>query len=304
VYKQVAKPFLKWAGGKGQLIEKFNALYPNELTEGKIKTYIEPFVGGGAVLFDMLQKFNIQNAVIIDLNKELINCYHCIKADYGEMIKQLETLQSTFNSLPFDKRKDFFLDVRNKYNTITLNGRFDFEKAADFIFLNKTCFNGLYRVNSKGEFNVPFSNYKNPVICDKENLVLIHKLLQKVEIFYGEYKKCIEYINEETFIYFDPPYRPITNSASFVGYSQNGFNDSNQKELADFVKQLNLLNCNLMLSNSDPKNADPNDNFFDDLYSGFDIQRINAKRMINCQADKRGDVTEIVIRNYKRKGGK
>ena len=299
--KGVAKPFLKWAGGKGQLLNKFEEMYPQELINGEIDTYIEPFVGGGAVLFDILQKYKVKKAVIVDLNKELVNCYRCIKADVKELIKHLKTLQSEFLSLSDEKRKGYFLKVRKRYNKIHLNGKYDFEKAADFIFLNKTCFNGLYRVNSKGEFNVPFGKYKNPLICDSENLTLISNLLQNVEIRFGDYSICEEYVNGRTFIYFDPPYRPLIENSSFVGYDKSSFNDNNQKELAEFVKKLDKQNCLVMLSNSDPKNTNPDDNFFDELYKGFEIDRIFAKRMINCQADKRGDITEIVIRNYKRR---
>lgn len=295
--KGIAKPFLKWAGGKGQLLEKFGDLYSSELTDGKIDTYIEPFVGGGAVLFDVLQKYDIKKAVIIDLNKELINCYRCIKADVNELIKQLAELKDKFYSLPTDEQSKFYLEIRRKYNSIKLNGKYDFEKAADFIFLNRTCFNGLYRVNSKGEFNVPFGKYKNPLICDVDNLILVNKLLQKVEIVYGEYSLCKDYIDGNTYLYFDPPYRPL-NTQSFVGYSQNGFNDENQKQLAELYKELDKKGCKIMLSNSDPKNSNPNDNFFDDLYKCFEIQRIQARRMINCQAAKRGDITEIIVRNY------
>ena len=301
MYKGVAKPFLKWAGGKGQLLNKFEEMYPQELINGGIDTYIEPFVGGGAVLFDVLQKYKVKKAVIVDLNKELVNCYRCIKADVKELIKHLKTLQSEFLPLSDENRKDYFLKVRNRYNEIHLNGKYDFEKAADFIFLNKTCFNGLYRVNSKGEFNVPFGKYKNPLICDGENLILINKLLQNVEIRFGDYSICEEYVNGKTFIYFDPPYRPLIENSSFVGYDKSGFNDDNQKELAEFVKKLDEHNCLVMLSNSDPKNTNPDDNFFDELYKEFEIDRIFAKRMINCQADKRGDITEIVVRNYKRR---
>lgn len=299
--KGVAKPFLKWAGGKGQLLNKFEEMYPQELINDKIDLYIEPFVGGGSVLFDVLQKYKVKKAVIVDLNKELINCYRCIKADVNELINHLKTLQSEFLPLSDENRKDYFLKVRNRYNEIHLNGKYDFEKAADFIFLNKTCFNGLYRVNSKGKFNVPFGKYKNPLICDSENLILISKLLQNVEIRFGDYSICEEYIEGKTFIYFDPPYRPLIKNSSFVGYDKSGFNDDNQKELAEFVKKIDKQNCLVMLSNSDPKNTNPNDNFFDELYKGFDIDRIFAKRMINCQADKRGDITEIVVRNYKRR---
>ena len=298
--KGIAKPFLKWAGGKGQLIERLNEFYPDELIIGRIKTYIEPFVGGGAVLFDVLQNFDIAKAVIIDLNKELINCYRCIKNDADELIRRLQILQSAYLSRSSETRREFYLQIRSKYNAIKINGQYDFEKAADFIFLNKTCFNGLYRVNSKGEYNVPFGKYKNPSICDKENLLLINKLLQKVDIIYGDYTKCRQFANNEAFVYLDPPYRPITTTQSFVGYSQNGFNDDDQKELAKFTRELQNKGCKILLSNSDPKNANPNDDFFDDLYDGFDIQRINAKRMINCQADKRGNITEIVVRNYKK----
>ena len=299
--KGVAKPFLKWAGGKGQLLNKFEEMYPQELINGELDTYIEPFVGGGAVLFDVLQKYKVKKAVIIDLNKELVNCYRCIKADVKELIKHLKTLQSEFLSLSDEKRKGYFLKVRNRYNEIHLNGKYDFEKAADFIFLNKTCFNGLYRVNSKGEFNVPFGKYKNPLICDSENLTLINKLLQNVEIRFGDYSIGEEYVEGKTFIYFDPPYRPLIENSSFVGYDKSGFNDDNQKELAEFVKKLDKRNCLVMLSNSDPKNTNLDDNFFDELYKEFEIDRIFAKRMINCQADKRGDITEIVVRNYKRR---
>lgn len=299
--KGVAKPFLKWAGGKGQLLNKFEEMYPQELINGEIDTYIEPFVGGGAVLFDVLQKYKVKKAVIVDLNKELVNCYRCIKADVKELIKHLKTLQSEFLSLSDENRKGYFLKVRNRYNEIHLNGKYDFEKAADFLFLNKTCFNGLYRVNSKGEFNVPFGKYKNPLISDSENLTLINKLLQNVEIRFGDYSVCEEYVNGKTFVYFDPPYRPLIENTSFVGYDKSGFNDDNQKELAEFIKKLDKQNCLVMLSNSDPKNTNSNDNFFDELYKGFEIDRIFAKRMINCQADKRGDITEIVVRNYKRR---
>ncbi|MCL2846523.1 MAG: DNA adenine methylase [Firmicutes bacterium] len=288
----VARPFLKWAGGKGQLLDKFRVMYPADF-----KVYIEPFVGGGAVLFDVMQRFNIEKAVIIDINTELINCYQCIKKDVAEVIRRLEQLEKEFNSLV---QSEFYYMIRNRYNKNKINVEYDFEKAADFIFLNKTCFNGLYRVNSKGEFNVPFGKYKNPNICDRDNLLLVSKLLQRVEIIHGDYKQCREFIVNNAFVYFDPPYRPLTLSASFVSYSHYKFSDDEQKKLAALFYELNERGCRVMLSNSDPKNADPNDNFFDEIYKGFDIQRINAKRMINCQADKRGEVTEIIVRNYKK----
>ena len=295
--KGSAKPFLKWAGGKGQLINTFDKMFPKELADGKIETYIEPFVGGGAVLFYILQKYDVKQAYINDINKELINCYRCIKTSVIEVIKQLEILETEY--LSCDNRAEYFYKVRNRYNGIHLNGHCDFEKCADFIFLNHTCFNGLYRVNKSGKFNVPHGRYKKPLICDKDNLKLCSNLLQRVEISFGEYEKVLDKAGNRTFVYFDPPYRPLIDKMSFVNYYKTGFNDDNQKELAEHVKKLAKQGCLIMLSNSDPKNTNADDNFFDDLYKGFELDRIFARRMINCQADKRGDITEIVVRNYK-----
>lgn len=296
---RIAKPFLKWAGGKGQLLDQFIKLYPNELANGRIDTYIEPFVGGGAVLFYVLQNYNIKKAYINDINKELINCYRCIKTNVKIVIDKLERLEKEY--LESSDRTQYFYNVRDRYNEIKLNGHEDYEKCAEFIFLNKTCFNGLYRVNKEGKFNVPHGKYKNPLICDKNNLQNCARLLQKVEISYGDYADILKYADKKTFVYFDPPYRPLIENNSFVGYDKAGFDDDDQRELSDNFKCLDKKGCLLMLSNSDPKNTNPSDNFFDDLYQGFNIDRIYAKRMINCQADKRGNITEIVVTNYKRR---
>lgn len=297
--KCVAKPFLKWAGGKGQLLDTFDKMFPQELIEGKIKTYIEPFVGGGAVLFHILQNYKIEKAYINDINKELINCYRCIKADVEEVIKPLSILENKY--LSSKDRAKYFYNVRERYNQIHLNGHYDYEKCADFIFLNHTCFNGLYRVNKEGKFNVPHGKYKNPLICDKENLRLCSQLLQKVEISFGDYRQVLSNANKDSFVYFDPPYRPLIENNSFVNYDKSGFDDNDQIELSQNYKKLDKQNCLLMLSNSDPKNTNENDNFFDNLYKGLNIERVYAKRMINCQASKRGNITEIVIMNYKRR---
>lgn len=299
--KIVAKPFLKWAGGKNQLLDKFEDLYPKELINGEIDTYIEPFVGAGSVLFHILQKYKVNKAIIIDLNKELINCYSCIKFDVNKLIIELQKLQSEFLLLSMKERKQSFLKIRKKYNNSLLNNiEHDFKKAAYFIFLNKTCFNGLYRVNKKGEFNVPFGKYMNPLICDSKNLILISNLLKNVEIKYADYSTCMKYIKDKTFIYFDPPYRPLVRNSSFTNYDKSGFNDNDQTKLAEFIKKLDEKAL-LMLSNSDPKNTNIKDNFFDDLYKGFNIDRIQAKRMINCVGNKRGNINEIIIRNYQNK---
>ncbi len=297
--KGVAKPFLKWAGGKGQLLDTFDKMFPQELIDGKIKTYIEPLVGGGAVLFHILQKYKIEKAYINDINKELINCYRCIKADVEKVIKPLSILENEY--LSSEDRAKYFYSVRERYNQIHLNGHFDYEKCADFIFLNHTCFNGLYRVNKEGKFNVPHGKYKNPLICDKENLRLCSILLQKVEISFGDYRQALLNANKDSFVYFDPPYRPLIENNSFVNYDKSGFDDNDQIELSQNYKKLDKQNCLLMLSNSDPKNTNENDNFFDNLYKGFNIERVYAKRMINCQASKRGNITEIVVMNYKRR---
>ena len=297
--KCVAKPFLKWAGGKGQLLDTFDKIFPQELIEGKIKTYIEPFVGGGAVLFHILQNYKIEKAQINDINKELINCYRCIKADVEEVIKPLSILEKEY--LSSENRNKYFYNVRERYNQIHLNGHYDYEKCADFIFLNHTCFNGLYRVNKEGKFNVPHGKYKKPLICDKENLRLCSQLLQKVEINFGSYEQVLEKADANTFLYFDPPYRPLLENNSFVSYDKAGFGDIDQIKLSQNYRNLDKQNCLLMLSNSDPKNINEKDNFFDDLYKSFNIERVYAKRMINCQANKRGNITEIVVTNYKRR---
>jgi DNA adenine methylase len=291
----VAKPFIKWVGGKTQLIEQIDALLPASLKNCEIDTYIEPFVGGGALLFHILSKYKIQKAVIIDINKELINNYRCIKADLENVILELKKINIEYAIA--ENKEEFFYKVRTDYNQIKLNGHCDSVKCARFIFLNKTCFNGLYRVNSKGEFNVPFGNYKNPRILDEQNLIACSKLLQNCEIVYGGYEKCQKYINGKTFMYFDPPYRPLAKDG-FTKYTKFDFSDIDQQALAELYKKLDKKNYELLLSNSDPKNTNASDNFFEDLYNGFSISRVKATRMINCQVDKRGQITEILVRNY------
>lgn len=297
MYKRIAKPFVKWAGGKGQLLNTFDKMFPQELKDGKIDTYIEPFVGGGAVLFHVLQNYKIKKVYINDINKELINCYRCIKTNVNDVIRQLSDLEKLY--LSSENRSNLYYEVRNKYNTISLNGHLDYEKCADFIFLNRTCFNGLYRVNKTGEFNVPHGKYRNPLICDGDNLLLCSDLLEQVEISFGDYKQSLNNVDKNSFIYFDPPYRPLVEGNSFVSYDKTGFDNGDQVELANNYKKLNDKGCLVMLSNSDPKNVDREDNFFDNLYKGFIIERVNAKRMINCQAYKRGNITEIVVMNYR-----
>lgn len=293
------KPFIKWAGGKGQLLKEIKKLYPFE--NKKIDKYAEPFIGGGAVLFDILTNYDIKKAYISDVNKELINIYKVIQNKAEELITFLKKFEEDYLPLENEERKEYYLQKREEYNN--WKKRYNAENieemgAALFIFLNKTCFNGLYRVNKKGEFNVPMGAYKKPLICDEENLRNISILLKNVEIICADYTKSENFIDENTLVYFDPPYRPLTETASFTSYTEFSFNDEEQIRLAEFIKTLNSKNIKVILSNSDPKNVNQDDNFFDDLYKGFNIRRIGASRMINSKGSSRGKITELLINNF------
>ena len=293
-----ARPFIKWAGGKGQLLDQLDALMPRDFAERENLTYVEPFVGGGAMLFHVLAKYpNIQTAVINDLNKELVTAFKVIKSKPDKLLSRLEELQREYRERETtDARKEMFLSIREKYNT-RKGG--DVEIAALLVFLNKTCFNGLYRVNSKGGFNVPFANAKNPLICDVENLHAVSKALQKVTILNVDFADVLDCVVGKAFFYFDPPYRPLTASAAFTAYSKGGFDDNEQRRLAHLCRKLDREGHQWLLSNSDPHNINPDDMFFEELYDGFDIKRVHASRMINSKADGRGKITELAIRNYK-----
>ena len=294
------KPFVKWAGGKGQLLQQYRELYPSELKNGKIKTYIEPFVGGGAVLFDIMQNYHLENIIINDINKELMNTYRCIKSNVERLIDSLSKVQDEYLALSKDDRKSFYYMIRSRYNSIMLNNHIDIEKAVDFIFLNRTCFNSLYRVNMNGKFNVPIGRYKNPLICDAENLRNLNIILKDVLIMQGDYSNCFRYIDGNTFIFLDPPYRALNSTAEFNFYSMLRFRDREQIELAKYCKQVSSSEVYLMISNSDPKNANPQDYFFDELYMEFNINRIQAKRVINSKSELRStSVSELLITNYK-----
>ena len=289
-----AKPFVKWAGGKSQLLNEIRRKYPE-----RIEKYCEPFVGGGAVLFDILSTFNPKEVLINDINAELINTYHQIKTNSESLISQLSELQQQYKELSEEDRKALFFAKRERYNSLKINGNEveNLEKAALFIFINKTCFNGLYRVNSKGLFNVPFNNAKNPLICDEENLRACSSVLQNVKMTTGDYSICKDFIDKDTFVYFDPPYRPITQTSAFTSYSENNFSDTQQIELGKFIDEISETKATIVASNSDPKNVNTNDNFFDDLYSHFKIDRVYASRAINSKGSKRGKVSELIISN-------
>ena len=292
-----AKPFIKWVGGKGQLIEQLEALLPADFSGRENVTYIEPFVGGGAMLFYMLQKYpNIKSAVINDINPDLTLCYQVVRDNPTELIKYLGAIQSEYHALQTEEeRKLFFLQQRDRFNTKSLN---PIENSTLFFFLNRTCFNGLYRVNKAGKFNVPFGKYSTPTICDADTIYADSRLLQKVEIMTGDFEQTFVKINGNTFFYFDPPYRPLSNTSSFNDYSKEDFNDDAQIRLKHFCDRLNEIDVDFMLSNSDCLGKDGIDRFFDDLFIDYRIERVWASRNVNAIASKRGKLTELLVRNY------
>lgn len=290
-----AKPFVKWVGGKSQLLNEVRRSLPVDLGKREGLTYVEPFVGGGAVLFWLLQEFpNIEQAVINDINRELICTYSVIRNNVEELVEVLSEYSYEYSSIGDNARKEYFLDKRARYNEHSSN---DVETAALFIFLNRTCFNGLYRVNSKGAFNVPFGRYTNPRICDEDTLRVDSELLKRVTILCGDFAQTESYANEHSIFYFDPPYKPITETSSFTSYSKKGFDDGEQIRLRDFCNRIAEKKALFVASNSDPAQDVVSGNFFDNLYDRFSIRRVSASRMINANAAGRGKLSEIMITN-------
>jgi len=296
--EKTVKPFLKWAGGKGQLLKEIECYYP--FNSGRITKYAEPFVGGGAVLFDILSKYDLEQIYISDINAEILNIYGIIRDKINVLIEKLYSMKNEFIQLDNDARKEYYMKKRERFNDLKVNGNenINIEKAALMIFLNKTCFNGLFRVNKKGLFNVPMGSYKNPMICDEANLRAVSEKLQKVTIVCGDYRESADFIDKNTFVYFDPPYRPITDTASFTAYTENLFNDEEQIELARFVDEMHNKGAKVVISNSDPKNSNTEDDFFDNIYSAHNIKRVEATRMINCNSEARGKIKELLISNF------
>ena len=294
------KPFLKWAGGKTQLLGEIEKLYQLD----GVNKYVEPFIGGGAVFFDILNKHKFDEIYINDVNKDLICTYTVVRDQIDDLLGLLAKFQEEYTSLDFDsefeQRKKYYLAKRSRFNRLKLDNNSDcnLEKAALLIFLNKTCFNGLYRVNKSGLYNVPMGKYKKPVICDAENLSIVSKCLQGVTISCGRYDNLAEHIDKDTFVYCDPPYRPLTQTAAFTSYTENDFDDNEQRNLSEFARLMSEKGTKIVISNSDPKNIDENDNFFDDLYAGFNIRRVKAGRMINSKGTARGKISELLISNF------
>lgn len=296
----MAQPFLKWAGGKRQLMKEIELRLPEDLES--YDTYIEPFIGGGAVLFHLLKKYDFENVHISDLNPELILCYEMLKLDAKSVIKNLDKLIEAYPK-EIDDRKEVYYKIRADWNEDvgninSLSKSKKIKRVSQMLFLNRTCFNGLFRVNRKGEFNVPIGNYKKPSFPKAENLLEVQKALENVTIRLSSFENCESWVDKSTFIYFDPPYRPLSDTSHFVSYSKGEFDDGNQKQLAHTFRTLDKQNVKLLLSNSDPKNTVVDDEFFDELYSGFNIQRVSANRAINSNPDRRGIITELLISNY------
>ena len=300
-----ARPFLKWAGGKTQLLAQLRALYPPELAAGELTTYVEPFTGGGAVFFDVARRYPIAHAFLYDANPELILIYRVVQQQVEALIAALARYADAYLSLGQEERPDYYYQVREQLNRQLPEIDFErfsdawIDRAAMHLFLNKTCYNGLFRLNSKGGFNTPHGRYKNPRILDADNLRAASRILQIAEIRRGDFESCAEVVDDRAFVYFDPPYRPISKTAHFTAYSKYGFDDDDQRRLARFFARLHqTTGAKLMLSNSDPTNEDPDDLFFDELYQNFHRHRVSAQRNINSKAAKRGPIRELVITNY------
>jgi DNA adenine methylase len=292
-----SKPFLKWAGGKSQLIDEIDKRLPKELRTGEIDTYIEPFVGGGAVFFHIAKNFGtIRHFYLFDVNEDLIACYNTIKNDVEALIGELQELAHIYRSSK--NTKELYLSIRHKFNETKC--RWTVVNAAQLIFLNKTCFNGLYRVNKQGYFNVPFGGYEYPPICNPKNLRNVSSLLRKTKIICTDFEASLRYLDNHTFVYFDPPYRPISKTASFTSYSKDSFSEEDQIRLANFCRKIHKKGAKFLLSNSDPQNENPDDHFFQDHYGnyGFHIDKVKASRAINCKASGRGQINELLITNY------
>ncbi len=299
-----AKPFLKWAGGKSQLLAQIEARFPMDWQQ-KIDTYIEPFVGAGALFFEMIEKKNIKHAYISDVNADLILTYKVIQQYPEKLATYLTAYQQEYDKTPQSDRNALFLSVRKAFNETRNEIKTPIFaenwaiRAAQLIFLNKTCFNGLFRLNSKGEFNVPYGEYKTAQIANIANIWAVSQVLANTEIRCADYTACFEAIHERAFVYFDPPYRPLSKTASFTNYAGAEFTDKNQIELAHFFARISKeTGAKAMLSNSDPQNINTEDIFFEKIFADYHIHKVSANRAINSKGDKRGSIKELLITNY------
>jgi DNA adenine methylase len=286
------------------LLAQFESYFPVDLKNGTILRYVEPFIGSGAVFFMVAHSFPSLELVISDINPELILAYRTLQCQVDGLIETLQGLQARYLRLSEAARKDFYYQLRAEYNARRSQIDYDtyqaawIERTAQLIFLNRTGYNGLFRMNSRGAFNVPFGRYKNPRLLDSANLRAVARLLQNVHIQFGDFESIARFVDQETLVYFDPPYRPISATAHFTAYSRDVFDDAQQLRLATFYRTLDARGAKLMLSNSDPRNLDPGDDFFEGAYAGYRIERVQASRNINRLASRRGPIAELLILNY------
>ncbi|UUX33550.1 DNA adenine methylase [Fundicoccus culcitae] len=289
-----AKPFVKWAGGKSKLSSTILDFSSTKLDFDDFDTYMEPFVGGGGMFFAVANQHNFKKKIISDNNLQLINTYKVIKENVNGLITELDKIQNEFNALPsMDDKKEYYLFLRATFNKHLLSDNL-VKQSSLLIALNKLGFNGLYRVNGKGEFNVPFGQKKTANLYSKNNLHNVNHILQTTEIYHLDFRDTIEFVDEKTLVYIDSPYRPLPGTQAFK-YQKSDFDDNDQIELAEYCQEINHRNGSFILSNSDPIQKDPNDFFFDDLYKDFDIARIDARRSIGATASRRGVVSEILV---------
>ena len=295
-----ALPFLKWAGGKRQLLNQFEELYPQKLKDGNIATYIEPFVGGGAVFFDLQKKYKFQKVLLNDINEDLILAYKVIQSNCSELLISLKRLEERFINLQsIELQSIMFYEIRNIFNKEKKSMDYSIldsawiSHASNLIFLNKTCFNGLYRLNKSGDFNVPFGKYKNPNIINEPVIRAVSHYLNtnNIEIFNKDYLEILANTKKNSFVYLDPPYHPISESSNFTGYIKGGFSMEDQIRLREACDLLNSKGIKFLLSNSAS-------DFILEQYKNYDIHIVKARRAINSIAIKRGDVEEVLIRNY------
>ena len=299
-----AKPFLKWAGGKRQLLNEIHRNLPSNIKDSKeIKLYFEPFLGGGSVFFYLKNNFKIENSIISDINPELMLTYKCIQTNPEDLKEILKTMRNNYiNKRTFEEKREYYNSIRNSFNNnmseINLNKlkEHHIERAAQTIFMNKTCFNGLFRVNKEGKFNVPMGKYKNPTIYDPDNIDEVHNVLNNnnVTLKIQDYLNIEKDVTKDSFVYLDPPYRPISKTSSFTDYYKDGFNEEDQINLCNFIQRLTKKNkAKVMLSNSQT-----DDGFFEKHYSNQNIQNVKARRYINSNAKKRNEINELIITNY------
>jgi DNA adenine methylase len=300
-----ARPFLKWAGGKTQLLLELEKRLPRQiLDDGVISRYVEPFLGGGALFFYLKAQYNVKESFLLDANPELIMAYQVIQNDHRDLVEILKGMEDKHLGMTEKQRKNNYYQIRDAYNRQMTNTDYEnyssegVNRTAYLIFLNKTGYNGLFRLNKSGEYNVPFGRYPNPTICDEENLQLVHEALQNTKLLCTDFTRAEHFIKKGTLVYMDPPYRPLSRTSYFTDYSASGFDEDDQKRLARFYQDMDQRGSYLLLSNSDPKNEDPHDEFFDKLYQDYHIERVAAKRNINSDKWGRGTINELIIKNY------